>query len=78
MSEEQTKEEKVKGIIEEIRPFIQADGGDIEYVSLEGNTCNVRLKGACQGCPGAQMTLKMGIEQKIRETVPDITVEAVP
>lgn len=77
MSEEQSKEEQVKAAIEEIRPFIQADGGDIEYVSMEGNTVNVRLMGACAGCPGAQMTLKMGVEQRIREVVPDITVEAV-
>lgn len=77
MSEEQTKEQKVVSVIDEIRPFIQADGGDIEFVNLDGNTVNVKLKGACAGCPGAQMTLKMGVEQRIREVVPDITVEAV-
>ena len=78
MSEERTREDKVKVVIEEIRPYIQADGGDIEFVELNGNVCNVRLKGACQGCPGAAMTLKMGVEQRIREDVPDITVVPVP
>jgi len=78
MGEEKSKEDKVKAVIGEIRPYIQADGGDIEFVSLEGNVVNVRLSGACRGCPGATMTLKMGVEQRIREVVPDIeAVEAV-
>lgn len=78
MSNEQSKEDKVKAVIEEIRPYIQADGGDIEFVSLEGNVVNVRLSGACQGCPGAAMTLKMGVEQRVREVIPEIeAVEAV-
>jgi Fe-S cluster biogenesis protein NfuA len=75
---EKTKEERVKDVIEEIRPYIQADGGDIEFVNLDGNVVNVRLMGACRGCPGAIMTLKMGVEQRIREAVPDIeAVEAI-
>jgi len=78
MSEEKSKEERVKAVIEEIRPYIQMDGGDLEFVSLEGNVVNVRLKGACAGCPGARMTLKMGVEERIREVVPEIeAVEAV-
>jgi len=78
MSEVKTKEEQVKTVIEEIRPYIQADGGDLEFVSLEGNVVNVRLRGACCGCPGARMTLKMGVEERIREVVPEIeAVEAV-
>ena len=78
MSEEKSKEERVKAVIEEIRPYIQMDGGDLEFVSLEGNVVNVRLKGACAGCPGARMTLKMGVEERIREAVPEIeAVEAV-
>ncbi len=75
---EKSKEEQVKDVIEEIRPYIQADGGDIEFVNLSGNVVNVRLMGACRGCPGAIMTLKMGVEQRIREAVPDIeAVEAI-
>ncbi len=78
MSEVNTKEERVKAVIDEIRPYIQADGGDIEFVNLEGNTVNVRLRGACCGCPGARMTLKMGVEQRMKEVVPEIeAVEAI-
>jgi len=78
MSDDKTKEEKVKAVIEEIRPSIQMDGGDIEFVSLDGNTVNVRLRGACCGCPGARMTLKMGVEERLREVIPEIeAVEAV-
>jgi len=76
--EEKTKEERVIGVIEQVRPYIQADGGDIEYVGIEGNVVKVRLMGACRGCPGAILTLKMGVEQRIREVVPEIeAVEAV-
>jgi len=78
MSDVKSKEEQVKAVIDEIRPYIQADGGDLEYVGMAGNVVNVRLRGACCGCPGAQMTLKMGVEQRIREVVPEVeAVEAV-
>lgn len=72
MGEEKTIEERVKAVIDEIRPYIQADGGDIEFVGLEGKVVKVRLSGACRGCPGAQMTLKMGVEQRLREVVPEV------
>ncbi|HOY64424.1 MAG TPA: NifU family protein, partial [bacterium] len=52
-------EEKVKEILSKIRPQLQADGGDIEFVSMQDSEVKVKLKGACHGCPGAQMTLKM-------------------
>jgi Fe-S cluster biogenesis protein NfuA len=79
MSEEKTVEERVKEVIETIRPYIQADGGDIEYVNMNGKIVNVRLQGACRGCPGAQMTLKMGVQQRLQEVIPEIeAVEAVP
>jgi len=78
MSDVKSKEEQVKAVIDEIRPYIQADGGDIEFVGLQGNVVNVRLRGACCGCPGARMTLKMGVEERLREVIPDIeAVEAV-
>ncbi len=65
--------------LEEIRPALQADGGDVELVDVtpEG-LVQVRLKGACHGCPMAQMTLKAGIEQALKASVPEITgVESV-
>ncbi|HHX97731.1 MAG TPA: NifU family protein [Kiritimatiellia bacterium] len=71
-------EEKVVAFIEEIRPYIQGHGGDVEFVSMEGNTVNLRLHGACHGCPSAMFTLKNGIEAELRERLgPEITVERV-
>ena len=70
---EKTFEEKVKEAIESIRPALQSHGGDIELVGTgEDNTVKVRLQGACQGCPGAAMTMKAGVERILKETVPEI------
>ncbi len=70
---QQTFEEKVKDIIEAVRPNLQAHGGDIELVATDDdNNVKVRLQGACQGCPGAAMTMKMGIERILREQVPEL------
>ena len=70
---EKTFEEKVKNIIEAIRPNLKSHGGDIELVGIDAdNTVKVRLQGACQGCPGAQMTLKMGVERLLKEKVPEV------
>ena len=70
---EQTFEEKVKNTIEAVRPNLQAHGGDIELVGTdEDNNVKVRLQGACSGCPGAQMTLRMGIERLLRENIPEV------
>ncbi|MCD4824994.1 MAG: NifU family protein [Phycisphaerae bacterium] len=68
-------EDKIRPLIEEIRPMLQADGGDIELVSVDEETgvVSVRLQGACKGCPGAQMTLKMGVERHLKEKVPEVT-----
>jgi Fe-S cluster biogenesis protein NfuA len=72
-SDEKTFEEKVKDIIELIRPALQGHGGDVELVGTdEDNTVRVRLQGACQGCPGAAMTMKMGIERILKEKVPEV------
>ncbi len=70
-------QEKVAKVIEEIRPMLQADGGDVELVEVEDSgVVKLRLQGACAGCPGAQMTLKNGIERMLREKVdPGIVVE---
>lgn len=73
-------EEKVKTALNNIRPMLQRDGGDVEFVSLDEKTgvVSVRLKGACHGCPMSQMTLKAGIERYIRAEVPGVTsVESV-
>ena len=66
-------EEKVKSIIEQIRPFLQQDGGDIEYVELTAdNIVKVRLQGACGSCPHAKVTLKQGVESAVKEHLPEI------
>jgi Fe-S cluster biogenesis protein NfuA len=70
--------EKIEELLSKIRPSLQADGGDIELVSVEDNVVKVRLKGACGTCPMSQMTLKNGVEAIIRHHIPEIkTVEAV-
>jgi len=72
-------ETKVKNVIEQIRPYLQADGGDISFVELTGeNVVNVELHGACGSCPFSRMTLKNGVEDAMRKAIPEIkSVEAV-
>jgi len=65
--------EKVKEIIDKIRPNLQADGGDVELVDVtEDGVVKVKLLGACKGCPMSQMTLKMGIESYLKKSVPEV------
>ena len=70
--------EKVQKALDDVRPSLQADGGDVELVDVENNIVKVRLKGACAGCPMSQMTLKQGIERYIKKQIPEIiSVESV-
>jgi Fe-S cluster biogenesis protein NfuA len=71
--------EKVQSVIDEIRPNLQADGGDIELVDVTADgVVQVRLQGACSGCPGAAMTLKMGVERILKNRIPEVqSVEKV-
>ena len=71
--------ERVQKAIEEVRPHLQADGGDVELVEVtDKNVVRVRLLGACVGCPMRQMTLTHGITQFLKKKVPEIeSVEAV-
>ncbi|MBR3707645.1 MAG: NifU family protein [Lentisphaeria bacterium] len=69
-------EEQIRARLEELRGFLQADGGDMEIVSIEGKVVTLQLRGACGCCPHAQMTIKDGIERILREEIdPEITVE---
>lgn len=72
--------EQVEKVLEEIRPNLQADGGDIELVDVgEDGVVKVRLKGACAGCPMSQMTLAFGVEKVLKKRIPEVTkVESVP
>ena len=71
---DQSLEEKVKETLEAFRPQLNADGGDLEYINIDDeNKVHLRLTGACGSCPISEMTLKMGIERYLKETVPEIT-----
>jgi Fe-S cluster biogenesis protein NfuA len=64
--------QKVASVLDKIRPMLQADGGNVELLGVEGTTVKVRLQGACGSCPMAQMTLKMGIEKELKRQIPEI------
>lgn len=71
-------EEKIRAKLQELRGMLQADGGDLELIAIEGLNVKVRLKGACGCCPHAAMTLKQGVEQVLRDEVDNkIVVERV-
>ena len=66
--------EAVEAAIQDVRPSLQADGGDIELVDVsDDGVVSVQLKGACNGCPMATMTLKQGVERYLKEQVPGVT-----
>ncbi len=70
--------QKITKRLEELRCMLQADGGDLEVVSIEGKLVKMRLRGACGGCPHAAMTIKGGLERILREEIdPEITIERV-
>ena len=64
---------KVEAALNEIRPMLQRDGGDVELVDIQGGVVKVRLQGACAGCPMSQMTLRNGIERVLKERIPEVT-----
>lgn len=72
-------EEKIIAALEEIRPYLQRDGGDLEFIAYtDEKVVQVKLKGACSGCPYSQMTIKGGVEKLLKEEFPEIAgVEAV-
>ena len=68
-----TFKEKVEKSLEKVRPQLQMDGGDVELVEVTDDfVVKVRLKGACCGCPMSQMTLKQGIEQVLKQDIPEL------
>ena len=64
--------EKVEVALAKIRPMLQADGGDVELVEVEGGVVKLKLKGSCAGCPMSTMTLKLGIERVLKEQIPGV------
>ncbi|MFP4134580.1 MAG: NifU family protein [Halothece sp.] len=65
-------EENVEKVLEELRPYLMADGGNVDLVEIEGPIVKLKLQGACGSCPSSAMTLKMGIERRLREFIPEI------
>ena len=71
-------EDKIKAKLDELRPMLQADGGDMELVAIEGKNVKLMLKGACGGCPHATITIRDGIQRILREEIDaEITVERI-
>jgi Fe-S cluster biogenesis protein NfuA len=71
-------EENVEQVLEQLRPYLMADGGNVQLYEIDGPVVKLQLQGACGSCPSSTMTLKMGIERKLRESIPEIAeVEAV-
>jgi len=67
-------ESRVKEALDKFRPYLQSEGGDMEYLSIDAeNKVHVRLVGACGSCPMATMTLKMGIEEYLKDAVPEVS-----
>ncbi|ACB50368.1 NifU-like protein [Crocosphaera subtropica ATCC 51142] len=64
--------DNVEQVLDEMRPYLMADGGNVELVEIEGPIVKLRLQGACGSCPSSTMTLKMGIERRLREMIPEI------
>jgi Fe-S cluster biogenesis protein NfuA len=65
-------EKRIRKGIDEIRPQLQADGGDVEFVSFEKGIVKVKLQGHCAGCPMSAMTLKQGIENYLKKKIPEV------
>ncbi len=64
--------DNVETVLDELRPYLMADGGNVELAEIEGPIVKLRLQGACGSCPSSAMTLKMGIERRLREKIPEI------
>lgn len=73
MSELALTLENVETVLDELRPYLMADGGNVEIVDIDGPIVQLRLQGACGSCPSSTMTLKMGIERRLRERIPEIS-----
>ncbi|MEM1426428.1 MAG: NifU family protein [Cyanobacteria bacterium P01_H01_bin.130] len=64
--------ENVETVLEELRPYLMADGGNVSLVEIDGPIVKLRLEGACGSCPSSTMTLKMGIERRLKEFIPEV------
>lgn len=65
--------ENVETVLDEMRPYLMSDGGNVELVDIDGPVVKLRLQGACGSCPSSAMTLRMGIERRLREVIPEMS-----
>jgi Fe-S cluster biogenesis protein NfuA len=65
--------ENVETVLNEMRPYLMSDGGNVELVEIDGAVVKLRLQGACGSCPSSAMTLRMGIERRLREVIPEMS-----
>ncbi|MCL4513978.1 MAG: NifU family protein [Firmicutes bacterium] len=73
MSEKGPEKTRVAEILNKVRPGLQADGGDVELVDVEGGVVKVKLRGTCAGCPMSQLTVKNGIERILKAEIPEVS-----
>jgi Fe-S cluster biogenesis protein NfuA len=66
------EQEKVKVVLDKVRPYLVRDGGNVELIDVTGGTVKVKLVGACAGCPMSKMTLKNGIERILKQEIPEV------
>ena len=64
--------DNVETVLDEMRPYLMSDGGNVELVEIDGAVVKLKLQGACGSCPSSTMTLRMGIERRLREAIPEI------
>ena len=64
--------DNVENVLDELRPYLMSDGGNVELVDIDGPIVKLRLQGACGSCPSSTMTLRMGIERRLRDAIPEI------
>ena len=72
MEEMTLTRDNVEQVLDEMRPYLMADGGNVELVDIDNSIVKLRLQGACGSCPSSTMTLRMGIERRLREMIPEI------
>ena len=65
--------ENVETVLNEMRPYLMSDGGNVELVEIDGAVVKLKLQGACGSCPSSAMTLRMGIERRLREAIPEMS-----
>jgi Fe-S cluster biogenesis protein NfuA len=65
--------ERIEAVLDRVRPFMRANGGDIELIEVNGNSADIRLTGMCAGCPSAHITLYLGVEMALRDEIPSST-----